>query len=133
MSETRFTPGEWIWDGNLFGIGDPPGEKPGVFDSLGFIHPVDGDERDTMGPETAANANLIIAAPNMYAALDDAHAFVKHTLEFFDWYKWPNVHEAVVTLAAKLSAALTKANPPVIPGVEITKHTTGMLPEIAGG
>lgn len=87
MSETRFTPGPWgvrrtEWDTIQVMIG-PPGDQVGICEASAF------DQK------SEANAHLIAAAPDLYAAL---HALV---------WDGPAVDDSPLWEAAR--AALAKA------------------------
>ena len=81
MSETQWTPGPWAvkWETNVFG-----GERL-VAGTGGHTSNISDVE-----PENRANANLIAAAPELYAALERAkqcvathdHAFEESVTEF---------------------------------------------------
>ena len=74
----KHTPGPWVFVADDYNVKDDSGEHIGSIKSMDgwYICAVDGIGRQT---EASANARLIAAAPDLLAALEDAHwALVHH-------------------------------------------------------
>lgn len=73
MSENKWTPGPWMWDGNVWDY-DKENEAPWLV-AEGHSPVITGDLHCS-----EANADLIAAAPDLYAALEDALQYLQHHL-----------------------------------------------------
>ena len=105
MSDTKFTPGPWFANRRYIGV---LGHKS----FIGECKDVNGNWSDTK--TTAANANLIAAAPELYEALEEAvkdlvayqvNARIASTYNS----KWEGVSELVQPTIDSARAALAKA------------------------
>lgn len=98
MSEAKHTPGLWV-------VSDFCGE--------GRLGVVGGDTLIVVSTRssglTEADARLIAAAPDLLAAAERAREYVRYTLEFFDWMRFPNLQESAELLDRQLSEAVAKA------------------------
>lgn len=101
-TETKFTPGPWSRDdATIYTSAKDGGNRFGAWFTRGF----DDNGRRIENSEVVANATLAQAAPDMYAALEDARAIAMRMAAKADI---PHCAE-FGTIAQILDAALAKA------------------------
>ncbi len=49
-----------------------------------------------------ADATLMAQAKNLQKGCVESLDFIRHVLEFFDWYRFPNLHGGILELKARL-------------------------------
>ena len=109
MGNAKHTPGPWcpVLYGYFYTL-----QIDDCYGSVDLLREQMEDDDGPSGVESAkmhANATLAAAAPELLTACKSSQEFLKYALEFFDWSKWPNVHDGVVKLKALLDAAIAKA------------------------
>jgi hypothetical protein len=95
-NETKFTPGPWMFAEGNHRVFTPDGSDDVAFATASF-------ERGRTYGEMVANARLIAAAPDLYAALDDIIA------EVLRYYKNGGAIEPLGKACAKAAIALRRA------------------------